>query len=381
MSKNVLNGAIGSVDVFNVTAPTREQELKMLSALYEQLLIFERVTIRTNRVNQALYVLIKNLGLDTVERLIRSKYIRFMLWSPTIVMATGHSREDGTVDESSIFGKPPIVAGALTDSDLDPENNILKGLRPFNLPAKRVSKFVRMTRDLYDPIDGMEFSKNSAALVIDAYKNNLLSELGLPFNKEPEQMNLEERGNLLTLGNQVIETAVLSEFDLKSYDNFEHLKICQKNLENIGRGYNVAENTSHLFQLENLPSLQNVYEALGSDFDSVFKIRHLKGAKYYRNWINEIGDYADAKYITSEYLAEIKGTYKYFDSKEGKLLKTATIFVVGTAITSLFANPVASAAAGLATNLLEAYVLDGLWKGHNPSMFINGVGEHINERS
>ena len=46
----------------------------------------------------------------------------------------------------------------------------------------------------------MEFSSGSANLVIDAYKSNNLAALGLPYEKEPNQLNIEQRGKLLDLG-------------------------------------------------------------------------------------------------------------------------------------------------------------------------------------
>lgn len=381
MSSHVFSSAMRSADIFADGDLLPQQENQLIATLFEQLLIFEKVTIRTNRTNQSLFTLIKRLGLPTLERLIRSGYIEFMLWTPVLVTGTGHQNEDGTIDESVIYGQPPIVSGSLSDEDLDPENNISRVLDRFNLAEKVKKSLTKKIEKLYQPIDGMDFSKNSAELVIDAYKNNNLSELGLPYEKEPDQLDLPERGKLLELGHQVIETAVLAEFGYKSYENYEHLKICKKNLENIGKGYNVADNTSHLFTLEQLPDLKAIHHVFRYDFDAVFKIRHLKGAKYYRKWINEIGDHADAGYITKEYLNEIRGHYKYFETPEGKFIKNASMFTVGTVLSNLFKSPAAGVAGGYLFGLLEEYVVDGLFKGHNPSMFITGLKDEIDAKA
>ncbi|MBO9682365.1 MAG: hypothetical protein J7502_06820 [Flavisolibacter sp.] len=378
MTNQVLNGHITSADAFGAENLTKAQQQDMLATLFEQLLIFEKVTIRTNRTNEALNILIRNLGFDTVERLVKSGYIKFMIWSPVLVTNTGRARSDGTVDESVIYGTPPIGAGQLTDNDLDPEHNIKRVLDQFgNIPSKSKKQFVKQARNIYENIDGMDFSTNSADIIIDAYKNNTLSELGLPYGKEPDQLDLPERGKLLSLGHQVLETAVLSEYNLKSYNSFEHLKICEKNLENIGRGYNVANNTSHLLNMERLPNLKEIYYELHEDFDAVFKIRHMSGAKYYRKWINEIGDYSDAGDITYEYLQEIKGTYKVINSGAPRFLKNAIKFGASTAFSAIFKDPLSSAAAGYAFGLLEEYVIDGLLNGYNPSVFIDNIKEVV----
>lgn len=377
MSSHVFSSAMNSADLFSEGDLTQQQENEFIATLFEQLLIFDKVTIRTNRTNQSLFVLIKCLGFETVERLVRSGYIRFMLWSPLLVTGTGIKREDGTMDESVIYGQPPIVSGSLSEEDLDPENNLEKALSRlnFNVKAKRI--FIKKAIQLYETIDGMDFSKRSAELVIDAYKNNNLSELGLPYEKEPELLGLQERSKLLDLGHQVIETAVLSKYGYKSYENYEHLKICKKNLDNIGKGYNVAGNTSHLFKLENLPDLKAIHNLFRHNFDAVFKIRHMQGAKFYRKWINEIGDHADASYITTEYLNEIRCKYKFFETKEGKFLKNGSMFTVGTIVSNLFKSAPMGVAAAYALGLLEVYVIDGLLKGHNPSMFITGLKEEV----
>lgn len=381
MSSHVFSSAMRSADIFADGDLTKQQEDQLIATLFEQLLIFEKVTIRTNRTNQSLFTLIKRLGLTTVERLVRSGYIEFMLWTPVLVTGTGFQKEDGTMDESVIYGQPPIVSGSLSDEDLDPENNIAKALNRFDLTDKTKRSLTKSIGKLYQPIDGMDFAKDSAELVIDAYKNNNLSELGLPFEKDPDQLDLPQRGKLLELGHQVIETAVLANFGYKSYENYEHLKICEKNLENIGKGYNVAGNTSHLFSLEQLPDLKAVHHVFRYDFDAVFKIRHLEGAKYYRKWINEIGDHADAGYITKEYLNEIRGKYKYFETPQGKFFKNASMFTVGTVLSNLFKSPEAGVTGGYLFGLLEEYVVDGLFKGHNPSMFITELKDEIDDKS
>lgn len=373
---DVFNNITNSPDIFHYPQLTKEQEERILAELFEQLLIFDRITISANRNNFALFFLIRKLGIDIVERLIRGGYIRFMLWSPIIVTSTGMQRADKTVDESVIYGKPPIVAGSLANEDLDPEHNVQQALKNFNLNEKKSRQLTKkITKDVVT-MEGLEFSTKSADLVIDAYKHNNLHELGLRYDKEPEQLDIKERGLLLELGTKVIETAVLSKFGLKSYDKYEHVKICENNLENIGKGYNVVGNTSQLLQLENLPNLKELYLTGKLDFESVFKIRHLGNAKYYRKWINEIGENANAKEITEEYLKEIKGKHNFFEKPGGKLVKNLTMFSANTAVGAAIAGPI-GAAAGLGLGLLETFWIDSMLKGKNPSMFLEDMKKQI----
>ena len=376
MKSNVFNNRIGAPYSFDYPTLNKKQELEIISGLFEQLLIFDQVTITTNRVNFALAFLINKLGVNTVEKLFRNGYIKIMLWTPLIFTSSGHRTDNEQIDHASIYGKPPIAAGTFSSQDLDPEKNIDYALRNFGLHRERKRLFTKIAAKNYIIPNGMEFSSGSAELVISAYKKNDLASLGLPFENEPEQMHLDERRLLLSLGNKVIETAVLSKYNLKSYENYEHFAICKQHLDNIGKAYNVANNTAELFNLEDLPNLKELYISQRLDFDRVFKIRHLSNAKYYRKWINTVGENSNAKEITKEYLNEIKGNSKFFEQTEGKLIKHLSLLAANSAIGTLIAGPIGTVS-GLGLGFFEALWLDNILKGKNPSMFIDYIKKEI----
>lgn len=384
MISSVLNNLLGSPYVFGFPKLTREQELDILASFFEQLLIFDKITLTTSRLNFTLVFLISKIGINNVEKLIDNGYIDFVLWSPIIVTSTGSQRDDGSIDESVIYGKPPIVAGSLSEEDLDPENNIMAALSKFDLHRDRKRSFVRKTIKKYSIPDGMLLSSNATSLIIDAYKNNNLELLGLPFTKEPDQLDVEERGRLLELGHKVTETAILSQYGLKSYENYESFAICKKNIENIGKAYNISANTTNLFKIENVPNLKELFIKEKLDFESVFKIRHLSNAKYYRKWINNIGENSNAQEVSAEYLNEIKGNSNFFESTKGKLLKSLTSFGVSTSVGSAIAGPAGTAfglalgvGVGLGLGFLETLWVDSILKGKNPSMFIDDIKNEI----
>ncbi len=374
----VFNNSIGSPYSFDYPRLTTKHDSEIIASLFEQLLIFDKITITTNRLNFALFFLINRLGINTVEKLLDSGYIKLMIWSPVIVTGSGRQQEDGSIDESVIYGKPPIAAGSISDSDLDPEKNIHSALQHFGLHRDRKRIFTKKAIKHYVIPNGMEFSTGSSKLVIEAYQSNSLTELGLPYEREPNQLHLKERQLLLELGHKVIETALLSKYGLKSYENFEHYSICKQNLNNIGKAYNVAGNTDTLLNLEGLPNLKQLFLQEKLNFDAIFKLRHLSNAKFYRKWINEVGENANAQEITKEYLNEIKGNTKFFESTEGKFLKNLGLFSANTALGAVIAGP-AGAVAGYALGLLETFWLDSIIKGKNPSMFIDDIKKHFKE--
>lgn len=378
MKSDVFSSFINPGEIFEYPKLSKKEEDDILAGFFEQLLIFDRVIISTTRINFSLTFLLAKLGIKTVERLIDSGYIKFILWTPIIFSGSGRQLEDNTIDESVIYGQTPIVAGTLAPEDYDPENNVQNALANFHMVRRTRREITRKISKHYIIPEGMIFSTDSAKLVLDAYKNNDLAVLGLPFEKAPEHLDLQQRGKLLDLSSKVLETAVLSKYGLKSYENYEHLTICKKNIENIGRAYNISENSTTLFRLENLPDLKQLFLENQLDFDSAFKLRHLSTAKFYRKWINEIGETANAQEITTEYLNEIKGTYKFVDSTKGKVVKNLASFAVNAAIGAAIGGPIGTVA-GLGLGMLESLWIDSLLKGKRPSMFIEDVKARIRQ--
>lgn len=388
MKSEVFNNSIGTPFDFNYPTLTKDQEEQILAGLFEQLLIFDKITISTGRLNFPLAFLISKLGLKSVEGLIEADYIRFMIYAPMIVTSTGMGKEDGTVDDSVIYGQPPIAAGSLSDEDLEPERNIHYALSNFGLSKDIKRKFTKKAIKNYVVPDGMAISTNSEKLIIEAYLNNNLATLGLPFEKDPTQLNLEQRGILLSLGHKIIETSILSKYNLKSFENFEHYAICEQNFSNIGKAFNISNNTTEILKIENLPNLKALFLNEKLDFDSVFKIRHLSTAKYYRKWINEVGENANSYEVTEEYLNQIKGNTKFFETTKGKFLKNLGLFgvtsVLGTliggnigAITGTAVGKAIEPAVDYGLGLLETFWLDNLLEGRNPSMFIDTIKKEI----
>src|SRR5690606_198656 len=121
---------------------TKEQEQQIFATFFEQLLLFDCIVISTDKDNFSLTFLISRLGFETVERLIRSGYIKFSIKSAIIVTGTGHQKEDGSIDESVIYSQPPIVGGVLGDAELDPEKNVFRALNRFDIDKKRRNKLI-----------------------------------------------------------------------------------------------------------------------------------------------------------------------------------------------------------------------------------------------
>lgn len=377
MAHKVFNNSFGSQYSFGFPKISEEQERQIIAGLFEQLMVFDKVTISTNRINSSLTILIKKLGINTVERLIDNDYIELLLWTPVIVTGTGRENKDGSIDESTIYGKPPIAAGSLTEQDTDPERNVNIALSNFDFNRERRRIFVKRAAKKYIIPSGMELSKDSAKMVIDSYKRNLLSELGLPYNKEPELFNLDERFRLLELGHKILETAILAEYSLKSFNNYEHYKIIENSISHIGKAYRTTENFTRILSIEKIPDLKNLFLENKLDFDSIFKLRHLQSAKYFRKWINSVDESTSSEDITYEYIKEIKGHQKFFNWPEGKFIRTVGIFALNLGLGKLLASLGIGSGLEQGLGMLDTFILEKILLGSNPSIYIDQIKNTI----
>jgi hypothetical protein len=384
MNNNVFNNTIGSKYSLENPSFNEQEQRAIIADLFEQMLIFDRITLSTNRLNYTLALLIAQLGLNTVERMFESGYIKIMLWSPMIFTGKGRQKPDGTMDLSVIYDQPPLATGSLVDEDLDPDRNIEKALSYFNFHRDRKRIFTRIARKHYIIPDGMQYSSQAGEFIMDAYTSNNLGQLGLPYEKEPNQLHLPERELLLELGYKVLETAVVSEYGLKSYGDHSIPGIYQQNLQNIGNALKVEQNTSALLKIEAVPNLKDLFLQERLDFDSVFKIRHSGNAKYFRKWINQVSADENAQEISVEYLNEIKGTNKFFESTGGKFIKNVGMYTIGAGLGVALAGPAGAAigavgvkATEFGLGLLDTFVLDGLLKGKTPNLFIDDLKKEI----
>lgn len=355
------------------------QKKKVLALLFEQFLLFDKIALKIDRENLGLYFLINELGINRVEELLDHGIIIPVLWTPMIFTSKGNRLPDGSFDENSVIGQSPIIPGSLSGEDGDPEKNLDRLLGYFQIHKERKRLFKKKALRQYILPDN-SIAHHSAQIVLDAYKNNRLENLGLKAEKEPEKLDLDERWYLFVLGNKVLETTVLAEKGFKSYDNYPCFNLTMESVKHIESAYHVSQNTSEIFKVENIANIQELVFENKIPFQRVFDIRYKKDIKAYRKWINTISENTDTKTITKEYIDEIVGKTKFSESIGGKFLRTVGMFGVGTGIGAVLANLPGAFAGGvvgkiadLGLAMLDTHVLDGLVKGWNPRMFVDAI--------
>lgn len=367
---------------------TKEQEQQIFATFFEQLLLFDCIVISTDKDNFSLTFLISRLGLETVERLIRSGYIKFSIKSAIIVTGTGHQKEDGSIDESVIYSQPPIVGGVLGDAELDPEKNAFRALSRFEIDKKKRNKLIDKIAKSYLSTDNMKIGVDTTDFILNSYQQNHLEHLGLPFLKDPQDLDIEERRKLLDLANSILEAGIISKNGFKSYNNYGEFEIAEKSFENIGKAYNISSNVSEILKIENTPDLRQIFLNNQFEVDDIFKLRHLKTAKYFRKWINEVGENANSNEVTEAYLAEIKEAKSFFNTTKGKIIKNTFMYGATSGLGMLIAGQVGAVVGGVikpfvepavdyGLGLIEEFTVDGLFAGKTPKIYIDKLKDEI----
>ena len=369
---------------------TKEEEQNILSTFFEQLLLFDCIVISTDKDNFSLTFLISKLGLETVERLIRGGYIKFSIKSAIIVTGTGHQREDGSIDESVIYSQPPIVGGVLGDEELDSETNVYRALARFGIEKKKRNKLISKIAESYVSTDNMKLGVDTTDFILESYEQNHLENLGLPFTKDPNDLNLEERGKLLDLANSILEAGIISKNGFKSYNNYGELEIAEKSFENIGKAYNISANVSEILRIENTPDLKQIYQNNKFEIEDIFKLRHFKTAKYFRKWINEVGENANSNEVTEAYLAEIKEAKSFFNTTKGKIIKNTLMYGATSGLGMLLAGQIGAVVGGVVKpfvdpvvdyglGLIEEFTVYGIFAGKTPKIYIDKLKDELND--
>jgi hypothetical protein len=363
----------------------RNAQKVVVSEFCEQMLLFDRVSLKADRWNFSLYFLIREFGIDTIQQFIERGMIEILLWTPLIVTSTGMQLEDGSIDENAVLGKPPLVSGSLTDEDSDPENNFESVLKQLTNDKGRIKSFIKAaTKATVLPNNNL--AAQSVDLTIDAYKSGKLLKLGMENDKNPEDLNVQERLKLMELSHDVLETSILAQYEYKSLNKYSYSIISSQSLENIGKALHVQGGSKTILTLESVPDLKTLFLTNQLSKKDLKTLRYKSVAKTFRKWLNEVVESENCSDISKEYINEITGKKNFWDSPGGKIVKNVGMLGVGaglgTVIGGLGIAPVAVGAAigkgaELGLGLFDSFYLDGLLKGRNPRMFVEDVEQLI----
>lgn len=369
---------------------------KLLSEVFEQFMFFDECVIKTGKFSTSLFILIQELGINKTEELVQNGDIQFLFWTPYIVTEQGKHisgpimrkfGEDSDLDiydDSQILGKDPLIVTDIIVKQYDLEKIIDFSLNHVFIHPDRKKILKRIVLDKYivPTISDAQLAKN---YVIDAYRKNSFEKFGLRFDKEPNMLGSAERMKLMNIAYDVFENTLITNHNIKYYSNYNFFASFRKNLFEIANSLKVTTDASVLFEIENIPDLKKLFIEEKMNFKTVFELRQLSSARYFRKWINEKSESVDSIEISKEYLNELKNSSNFFNKSSGRLLKTLGVFSVGAGLGAAISGIEGSIIGGgivgltkdLGLSLLDAFWLEKIAAGKAPSMFIDDIKKYI----
>lgn len=370
---------------------------RLFSELFEQLMLFDRVYFKIGNNSTTLPILIQEFGINKVEENISNGLFQFLFWKPFILYRPGKLISSPVVkiagdfsqdvyDDSEILGTEPVLVSniAIQQKGYDPEKVVDNSFHYFSIhpDRKRILKKIVLDNTLVQTINDAEAAKN---LAIDAYQNGKLNKNSLPFTKQPEMLSTVERIKLWEIANNYFEMSILTENGIDIYNGYNFFNTIRNNLNDLADSLKISGDAAKLFELQNIPNFKEMFYHNEVDLVDVFEMRELSNAKYFRRWINEKSRTVDGKEIAKEYLNEIKGDRKFFNTKGGKFLKTIGVFGIGAGLGaaisglkgSLIGASTAAVIKDLGLNLLDTFWLDKILKGKNPSIYIENIEKFL----
>jgi hypothetical protein len=353
-----------------------------VASIFEQILLFDKISLKVYGENIPIAVLINNLGIKNFERLLEEDVFEFVLWTPVV-----------TYLSSDIPGVMPLQSGNLNSpAHSVPSESIKMGFEWMkNQPDRKIRRELQRKIEKKYIIPSPDIPHNSANIVMQAYSSDKLAEFGMPKTKEIEKLVESERAKLCGYADDILETTILSQLNYSSFDNYKNYALTNISLVKIKDAFKIKENFNQILKTENIPDLKSLILNKHINFDSLIKLREKRIAKDFRSWLNNLSQSSDSEYVIKEYIDAITERKGFFETHKGKFVKTVSMYGVGVGVGTLVGGIPGTILGGPAAKMLEpaldlgldfldTYILDGLLKGWSPKIFIEELNSLISKK-
>lgn len=353
-----------------------EDEKRISSSIFEQMLLFESVCFKVHGENIPLIVLLNKFGVSGFESLLEQGAVTFVLWNQMI----SHMVDD-------IPGLDPLQYGTYSSkAHYDPEESIELSFAWMKEPIKRSTKrgLVRKVRDHYS-LPKPDVSKEAVNLVRSAYDSGKLATYGLgPDKSDYANLNLSNRKLLCSCADELLQYVHLLNEQMTTYDKLSYYQMFVDSGKKISVGLNLAEKYQALSELQDVPDLRSLYAELEKPYERLIKVRAKERSKKFRRWLMEQAGNEGAEDISREYIEAIANAKGFFQTRMGKFSKAVAMTTIGGGIGALLAGPIGAAGGATAARILEPvtdlgldlideFVVSGLTKGWTPKMFFDDI--------
>jgi len=345
------------------------------AALFEQLMLFDKISFKVFGENILVPVLIRMFGLKGFEALIEQKSLGFTLWS-----------SDVTYLVSDVLGVDPLqFIVHNSEPHVDPEASIMHGFRwmkeKLSLDVRR-----RLTRKLlpFYQVMPKDLPEQAVHNVHSAYRSGALKLLGVNTEQDIHHLPVDARAELAKCASAVMEYSYLLGAHMTSFSNPHYYALFNNSASKVQAAEQIQKNFNAIASIEGFPDLKGLRSELGIPLSKLPKLRQKRSAVQFRDWLGT-ATYSDTDTsITREYINAIADAKGFFETKKGKITKSVTMTAVGTGLGALIGGAEGGAtgaitakllepAADFALDLLDEFLISGLARGWTPRMFFDDL--------
>lgn len=359
--------------------PDPEQLLPALKVeqenIFEQLLLFDRISFKVYGENVLVPVLINTFGLPAFTDLLEQRAIGFTLWTPMV----GHF-----VDE--IPGLVPLTAGNLSSpAHCDPEQSIELGFEWMDkpLPRKERRALTKKLLKAYE-VPPETLSHDAVRLTLSAYKSGKLGRLGLPNEGTPlESLALAGKKVLSDHATRLVEYSYMVQGGMTSFAEPSYFNLLADTATKVQAASTKTQAFGVIAELEKFPDLRAIAAQIDEPYAKVAKLQSKHSAVKFRKWLDQMAT-DPGSFNAKAYIDAIEEAQGFFETKKGRVVKSVTVTTVGAALGGVVGG-LAGAAVGSTLakvaepamdhvfDLVDEFVISGLSKGWTPRMFLGDL--------
>jgi len=351
-------------------------------SIFEQLLLFDRISFKVYGENILVPVLINTFGQAGLDALLEQDAIRFTLWTPTVV----HIVDD-------IPGVNPLAAGNLSSpAHSDPEQSVELGFQWMDKPLPRRERraLIKKLLKTYD-IPPTTLSHEAVRLTLSAYESGKLAQLGGAGDGTFRQpRGAADKKALNEHATRLVEYSYMVERGMTSFAEPDYFALLSSTATKLRSGNTTTNAFGAIAELENFPDLRALARQIDDPYSKLPKLRSKGSAEKFRKWLDKATLEPDGS-VTRAYVDAVEEAQGFFETKKGRFVKSVAVTTVGGVIGGAVGGlPGAAAgstlaklvepAADYAFDLVDEFVISGLTKGWTPRMFLSDLRKELSPK-
>jgi hypothetical protein len=353
-------------------------------AIFEQLMLFDKVCFKVYGENLQIPVLLRLLGHKTFDELIDQGAVGFTLWTPLVT----HLIADNPALD-------PLQSGTLSSpAHSDPEQSVELGLQWMKepLPPHERRRLIKRVVPLYT-LPEPELSRDAVRITHSAYTSGKLKVLNFPSTgKDIRNLTLLERKTLNQCATELLEYSYLINHGMTSFSNRNYFALFDESAAKVQSSAAIAGNFNRLARLEGFPDLKTLHTELNNPFKQLATLRSRNSTVKFRKWLSTTTFSETDTDITKEYIDSIAERSGFFETRKGKVTKSVVMTAIGASIGAAIGGAEGAlggvaAAKALETgaeftlDLVDEFLISGLTKGWSPRMFFDDLGKMRDKNS